>query len=393
MGLVLFNAHDVILLITAYICTLFAILLILTQKDGRTAHFLLAAFLLTQASIPSSILIHFGEAFREIALSISPNLFNLFDLAYWLEGPLLLFYVRSLIHRDYSLKRSDLLYIVPFLAYALHQVFNFFIFPSSVKYEWLVNSDSVVSPEYIPYVTLIRECFRVAMGLLCIWEIRRYRLELKAQYSNTENLDLNWLRLLIYGFLAVRVWAVFVAIASLLEGWGFDYGSSVRGLAGDMGLAGNYTVFLLVSILIFYSLRLSSILKGIEILDDEQSAHSSHQAIVSEDDVATLNQIMSEEKPFLIHSLTLDQLAKRVGISPRALSNLINRHFEKSFFEFINHYRVEEAKRLLRCAQDNSILDTMLDSGFSSKAAFNRFFKKYVGKTPSEYRKSVEEAA
>jgi AraC-like DNA-binding protein len=386
MGIVLFNTHDVVLLITAYICSLFAILLLITQKDRRTAHFMLAAFLLTQAAIPTFLLIHYGREFRELALSVSPNLFNFFDLAYWLEGPFLLFYTRSLIYKNYRLKRSDLLYLLPFAAFALHQLFTFFILPHAEKVVLLSDPDTYPGPSYIHYVGFGRELFRVALGLICIWEIRRYRRQLRDQYSDTENLDLSWLRLLTYGFLAVRIWAVFVAIASILEIWG------VKIDPGYMGLAGNYTTFLLVSILIFYSLRLSSILKGIEI-PEEPNTHPNGQSNINEEEIESLREVMENEKPYLTHSLTLNQLAEQVGVAPRSLSNLINRHFQKSFFEFINYYRVEEAKRLLRSANDASILDTMLDSGFSSKAAFNRFFKKYVGKTPSEYRKSSREAA
>src|SRR5690606_4741131 len=75
---------------------------------------------------------------------------------------------------------------------------------------------------------------------------------------------------------------------------------------------------------------------------------------------------------------------------PRALSNIINRQFECNFFEFINSYRIEEAKRLLAAPEyaSKNMLEVMYDVGFNSKATFNTLFKKKVGMTPSEYRKS-----
>ena len=74
---------------------------------------------------------------------------------------------------------------------------------------------------------------------------------------------------------------------------------------------------------------------------------------------------------------------------------IINRHFNRNFFEFVNYYRIEEAKKMLRDqdSMDKSVLNIMLDVGFNSKAAFNTFFKKFVGLTPSQYRKKMQTEA
>ncbi len=63
-------------------------------------------------------------------------------------------------------------------------------------------------------------------------------------------------------------------------------------------------------------------------------------------------------------------------------------HYHSNFFEFINGYRIEEAKRLLLAdeAKDDTILDIIYKSGFNSQSAFHRFFKRIVGMTPSEFR-------
>lgn len=60
------------------------------------------------------------------------------------------------------------------------------------------------------------------------------------------------------------------------------------------------------------------------------------------------------------------------------------------FLKFINEYRVEEAKHLLRHPSDASILDIAFDAGFNSKATFNAAFKKSTGSTPTEFRSSEE---
>src|SRR5690606_33236419 len=103
--------------------------------------------------------------------------------------------------------------------------------------------------------------------------------------------------------------------------------------------------------------------------------------------IAALTDHMAQQKPYLESALTLEKLALQLQLPPRTLSNMINRHFECHFFEFINSYRIEEAKRLLTdaaCANKN-MLNIMYDVGFNSKATFNTLFKKKTGMTPSEY--------
>lgn len=106
--------------------------------------------------------------------------------------------------------------------------------------------------------------------------------------------------------------------------------------------------------------------------------------------VARLERYMSSQKPFLANILTLEQLSNQLELAPRTLSNVINRHFKQNLFEFINKYRVEEAKLLLENPDFNNktTIEIMAQSGFNSKATFNTFFKKLVGSTPSQYRAS-----
>ena len=103
----IFNTHDIVLLATIYQCVLFAMLLFVVRHQRRMADYFLIGFLLTQAAIPLHILVNYGAEFRYIALNISPNLYRVFEIAYWLEGPLLLWYIRALVYKDYHLRGFD----------------------------------------------------------------------------------------------------------------------------------------------------------------------------------------------------------------------------------------------------------------------------------------------
>src|SRR5690606_41905073 len=72
------------------------------------------------------------------------------------------------------------------------------------------------------------------------------------------------------------------------------------------------------------------------------------------------------------------------------LSQVINVSQERSFFDFINRYRIDHAKGLLSDpARAGNILEIALASGFNSKASFNRVFKKETGMTPSAFKKRL----
>jgi AraC-like DNA-binding protein len=104
-----------------------------------------------------------------------------------------------------------------------------------------------------------------------------------------------------------------------------------------------------------------------------------------------LRDLMNTEKPYLDGALTLQKLAKAVAISPHHLSQTINEQLNQNFIDFINAYRIEEARRMLAdpAKKHYSILAVSEEVGFNSKSAFNTAFKKHANMTPSEFRKVV----
>jgi YesN/AraC family two-component response regulator len=98
---------------------------------------------------------------------------------------------------------------------------------------------------------------------------------------------------------------------------------------------------------------------------------------------------MKEDKLFLDENISLRQLAEILNIHPNYLSQVVNVHFKKNFYDFINSYRVEEFKRLVVLPENKkkTFFALAYDCGFNSKASFNNSFKKLTGTTPTEFLK------
>jgi len=99
-----------------------------------------------------------------------------------------------------------------------------------------------------------------------------------------------------------------------------------------------------------------------------------------------LLEMMQNKNIYLEPDLSLNKLAEIIQVKPNYLSQVINQYHRQNFFEFVNKYRIEEAKRLLR-ETDLKIEAVAYDSGFNSLSTFNAAFKKITGTTPSQYRK------
>jgi AraC-like DNA-binding protein len=100
-----------------------------------------------------------------------------------------------------------------------------------------------------------------------------------------------------------------------------------------------------------------------------------------------LSILMKEKKLFIDENLKLGDLANELSITSHQLSRLLNGHYNMNFNEFVNSYRVEEAKSKLISDKEKTILAIAFDVGFNTKATFNSQFLKFTRMTPSRYRR------
>ena len=100
---------------------------------------------------------------------------------------------------------------------------------------------------------------------------------------------------------------------------------------------------------------------------------------------------MEDDKPYLEKSFNINILAKKLNSSRSYVSQVINEELERNFNQFINEYRIKEARQMLSVPENKilTIESIAFSVGFGSKSSFNNAFKNYTGITPSFYLKSL----
>ena len=378
---VLFNFHDVILLMTAMQCLFCFLLLCLTIDRNKRSTLFLALFLFAHALIPINELVMWGAEFKMTARDLFPSLYFFPMVAYYIDGALLYLCFKALVFKDFSLTKIDLFHFIPLMAYITFIGLVFYSKPQDIRLE-MINSESFVYSASYVYMEFLSKLIRVFYAIACFSLISRYSSRLQDTNSNMEKVHLSWLRALVIGFLLVMVSEAILVAAKIIN----IYTNFSFSLFVNIGLTGYYITFALVNLLVFTAVRYFGAFEQVNEIKITKKVRDERffqpELALSVDDAIREGQI------YMDPDITLDKLAESLKILPRDLSSLINRHFGINFYEFINRYRIEEAKRMLTSEEykATTITDIYLKVGFNSKSVFYTFFKKLEGMTPSQCR-------
>jgi len=287
-----------------------------------------------------------------------------------LYGVLLWMYTRSLTDGDFQLQAYDLVHLIPFIGFLLYLIIPLLVAveteaPSELGYPLI---KLVINPIYI---------------FLTLKLLDDYRQGLFEQYSYVNNMHHYWLTWIAYGALLLWIVACFGNVFN----WYNGYDTTMLGdyfLIGFLGIL----MFILAYVginrtEIFQAPKQNKIAEASKTRTEDSAQEKKEYQQLYEH----LTAVMKDERAYLDQTLSLSTLATISNIPQGKLSSTINKVAEKNFYDFVNEYRVEEVKRRLIQGELNqySLLGIANESGFNSKASFNRIFKKHTGQTPSEF--------
>ncbi len=296
-------------------------------------------------------------------------------------------------------KTIDWLHFVPFMVYfVVENIMNYGKESISTFALFAINKDiSFLVRGILP----IQSLFYL---IKCYSNLVKHKANLKLISSAINQINLDWLiQFLFILFLSVIIWIndVFFGLPFLTEATNFIYAIAIFFLA--------YFSIKQKAIFPFKDKEMKEISEVFEYKDYETEGKANSDDVkIPSDSVAIkekpkrlsteqvanlsaqLSSLMEKDKLFLDNDLNLPTVAEKMGISIHEASFLINETTNDNFYNFINKYRVEEAKKLLASAQmdELNILGIAYTAGFNSKTTFNTTFKRIVGVSPSQYSKA-----
>lgn len=213
--------------------------------------------------------------------------------------------------------------------------------------------------------------------------------------------NINYLSTVLSIYLGCIVLGIFSAgvfLANIFNNW-----QSINLLDNSINMV--WIAFSLIGYLLgYYAIHQPEIFKitsdemgeeiNLEVEDSTKPDSSKNKSHIAENDLENytqkIDEVMTNEKPFLDPNLTLNDLAGSVKIPSHVLSKVIKEGYNKNFFDFVNSYRIEEFKKNINNPKyhNYTLLGIAFEVGFNSKTAFNRSFKKITNQTPSEYYQS-----
>ena len=305
-----------------------------------------------------------------------------------LYGPLLYLYSETLIKGSKKLSLAQKKHFIPFVILTLY--FLPFYFNSGEVKLSLINENGEL--QYgSSWLTHFKVVYNLAYLPFIIFDLYRYRKKVRANYSTLDKRNLDWLQGFVFAGTLLGITAgLLYTISSFSD------------------ILSEYTSFTLLASTVFvYSIgymgfkqaEFFTVVQPEELTSNQNSELSSKsysRSGLSEDVGRELHErlceLMKNEKPYLRSDLSLAELAKMMNISTHYLTEVINKYADKSFYDFVNSYRIENVKRAIANPeyQNYTLLGIGLESGFNSKSSFNSVFKKHTGLTPSQYKKSLE---
>lgn len=366
------------LTLIALVCGSFLIISFLvfarSQTENRLANQWLSLFLLC-----IGLLLFEDCLSRSGAYDRFPHLFGAFDLVVFSLAPCLYLSIRHFVTPDARFARTAFLNFLPSLLFVLLNSSSYFL-STEAKQQFIRQNLADTGANTVYSLAFIGVLF----GQCMIYWVLSYRKLLVHQdnirqvSASVEPVNLRWLRNVLVGvLLLIGFWmaegVLNTHISTQLATVGYLFGAY-------------YIGYYAVQQKTIYPYRPEEIQALTEVIDQKTLRTPPDVELLK----GKLTELMTTQKLYLDSDLNLLRLAETMHLSTHDLSALINNGFGVNFYQYVNAYRIEESKKLLKNSKYDhlSMVGIAFEAGFNSKTVFNTTFKAATGLSPTDYRKS-----
>ena len=378
--------HDLVIYTPMYVTAFWAFVLLFTPIKKNRAKYFLGLFMVAAFFLYFSHTLFFKQQFI-VYLILDPvymfTSLSVYPLYYW--------YIK-LLTEETELKIKNIRLLFPGFFLAAITLVIYLAMPRIERIQYLqnfllernnLNELSLLSKIQALVFLLGRVVFSVQVVFFLILGrklVIRYNNHISNFYSNLEDKTILWVNYLLYSFVATSTMSivfniigrsVFIEYPAWLLLPSFIF-SVLLFFIGFLGYMQNHSVM--------------------EFQEDEKQEPAIQQNSWNFEQLSSeLLQLFESGKIYLEPNLKITHVCAKLNSNRTYISRLINNEFNATFNEFVNRYRVEEAKKILQndSSQKFSLNHISESAGFGSASSFNRIFKDLVGLTPGQYREEI----
>jgi AraC-like DNA-binding protein len=378
------NILNTITLITIFVMLLLAFFLLTVTAKNKLSNRIFAGFLLLTTFDLTSFL---TGSYFETNLN-----FEIFRMTIsLLIMPVFYLYVKAVCYSDFRLKSKHLLLLIPFVVANLVFIPRFYLATATESISIYERFKQMPEIRFFYILGELQYAFYIILVFIILKKYKEIYLE---NYTNANNSSYKWLFQMTVFFLIAHCIVLFKSLIRYT-----DYNVLFNSSNAVIG-----AIALLISCwFVLKALNNPELFKGVDsnMLLVNEALNTKGIATAKEPSetpksaeialqIELVKKHVLENEPYLEPSLTIQELAKQVSIPVRDLSVLINHHMNQHFFDFVNEFRIEKAKQILKDSSKSkhTILEILYEVGFNSKSSFNTAFKKHTNQTPTEFRKT-----
>ena len=301
-----------------------------------------------------------------------------------IAGPMIYFYVQSLIFNTNKLTWKGWLNFLPLILELKYQIIYLLYITGIlsvpfVQHIYFLRATQQMLFDGFPLTTIAAIVSVSAYSVITYRDISKYSKQTILSANKVK--DLKWVKNLL--------WFIFMFIAI----WIFSFIVNSIFARSIIGLWDHYILYI-PAIVMVYLLGMVAYRRQNHMSTHEKEEYTQKPLKIyfTLEEVLNYKQqlvnLMTADRIFLDPLLKVDDVAAKMPISSKALSHLLNHHVDKNFNDFVNEYRIEEVKKaLLDPANHHFTIATIaFDCGFNSLPTFQRVFKQFTGITPSNYQ-------
>ena len=316
-------------------------------------------------------------------------------------GPVIYFYIQSLLNPSFQFTKKEFLQLIPGILYLFYSFIVWFTDKVLLKKYYFYEDGS--DKDFAFWYQILGLTAMFIYFFISLQYYLSYRKLIFQITSYANQIVFHWIRNFLYAFLAMLLLRIVFYIIPILTGgfkdysgiwWHYLFFSIILYYIAIVGYS-NSVVTKIGYKLLYLENKPIYLLSSNEISTDNtiDIAYEFENEISEE--VAQwkvkVEELIEKESLYKNPELTLSEVAKSLETNTSIISKAINQGFQMNFNDFINNYRIEAVKTCLKNNEHkkSTLLGIALDCGFNSKATFNRAFKKSTGVSPKDYLRKI----